>query len=251
MTAHNNSSAETVTINLQFSIGGERIQAQIPVPSGPTRPRIMLPVFQALGDLVVKQAVQATEKDGKQISCKAGCGACCRQLVPITPTEAYHLRDLIESLPEPRRGQVRARFLEARGKLAAAGLVDKLLQPETIGADHRALGVDYFQLGIACPFLEDESCSIYTERPIACREYLVTSPAEACAAPAPGKIACVPVPSPVSAALADVGRQEDARYSRWVPLVLAPDWAETHPEEPAKQTGPEILREVFERLGRR
>ncbi len=44
----------------------------------------------------------------------------------------------------------------------------------------------YFHLGIACPFLEDESCSIHADRPISCREYLVTSPAVNCADPKPG-----------------------------------------------------------------
>jgi Fe-S-cluster containining protein len=34
-----------------------------------------------------------------------------------------------------------------------------------------------------CPFLEDESCSIHPDRPLVCREYLVTSPAELCAGP--------------------------------------------------------------------
>jgi Fe-S-cluster containining protein len=246
-----NPSADTVTIELQFSVGGERVQAKIPVPAGPTRPRIMLPVFQALGDLVVGQAIKTAEKSGQSISCKAGCGACCRQLVPITPTEAYHLRDLIESLPEPRRSEVRTRFAEARRRLDEAGLLDRLLHPETVGEELRALGMQYFRLGIACPFLEAESCSIHPDRPIACREYLVTSPAAECAAPTPEKVACVPMPAKVSSALADLGVKEEARFARWVPLVVAPEWTESHAEEEARRTGPEILRELFERLGKR
>jgi Fe-S-cluster containining protein len=251
MAQTHNPSADTVTIELQFSIGGERVQAKIPVPAGPTRPRIMLPVFQALGDLVVGQAVKAVEQKGQSISCKAGCGACCRQLVPITPTETYNLRDVIEAMPEPRRSEIRARFAEARRKLEEAGLLDRLLKPETIGSDVRAVGMEYFRLGIACPFLEAESCSIYPDRPIACREYVVTSPAEECAAPAPEKVACVPMPAKVSAAVADLGVTEETRFTRWVPLVLAPEWTESHPEETAERTGPDLLKELFERLGKR
>jgi Fe-S-cluster containining protein len=237
-----NSSADTVTISLEFSIGGERMQGQIPVPAGPTRPRVMLPVFQALGDLVVGQAVKAAERAGQTVSCKAGCGACCRQVVPITPIEAYHLRDRIEALPEPRRAEIRGRFADAHRRLEQAGLLDRLRTPETVGDDYRVLGMDYFRLGIACPFLEAESCSIYQERPIACREYLVTSPAEECARPTPEKIACVPVPSPVSAAVADLGVAKETTFARWVPLILAADWAEAHPEEGPRGTGAEILR---------
>jgi Fe-S-cluster containining protein len=245
-----NPSADTVTIELQFSMGGERVQAKIPVPAGATRPRIMLPVFQALGDLVVGQAVKAAEKSGKSISCKAGCGACCRQLVPITPTEAHHLRDLIESLPEPRRSEIRMRFAEAHRKLDQAGLLDKLLRPETVSAELRAIGMEYFKLSIACPFLEAESCSIHPDRPIACREYLVTSPAEECAAPTPEKVACVPMAAKVSSAVADLGVQEETRFARWVALVVAPEWTDSHAEEDARKTGPEILKELFERLGK-
>ena len=38
----------------------------------------------------------------------------------------------------------------------------------------------YYAQRLPCIFLEDESCSIYEFRPAACREYLVTSPAEFC-----------------------------------------------------------------------
>ena len=48
---------------------------------------------------------------GEAISCKAGCGACCRQLVPVSETEAHHLRDVVEAMPEPRRAAVTARRL--------------------------------------------------------------------------------------------------------------------------------------------
>jgi hypothetical protein len=56
------------------------------------------------------------------------------------------------------------------------------------------LGHLYFEPAIACPFLEDESCSIHPDRPLACREYLVSSPASACAHPSPESIERVDLP---------------------------------------------------------
>jgi Fe-S-cluster containining protein len=41
---------------------------------------------------------------------------------------------------------------------------------------------------MACPFLENDSCSIYLDRPIRCREFLVTSDARYCAQLDPEKI---------------------------------------------------------------
>ena len=59
------------------------------------------------------------------------------------------------------------------------------VKPRGIDADpellkHHQLSSQYFDLQIACPFLENESCSIHVDRPSICREYHVTSPAERC-----------------------------------------------------------------------
>ena len=51
----------------------------------------------------------------------------------------------------------------------------------------------YLGLELACPFLEDDACSIYAERPSACREYLVSSPKELCARPLTEPVQAVPI----------------------------------------------------------
>jgi Fe-S-cluster containining protein len=107
----------------------------------------------------------------------------------------------------------------------------------------------YFAQGIPCPFLEEESCSIHADRPTACREYLVTSPAENCSRPTPETVEMVPVPLKVWTALSRFDEvPAGGRYICGVPLVLAPEWAESHPEEPPPRPGPELLQELFEKL---
>jgi Fe-S-cluster containining protein len=238
------------TASVDFNIGRQRVRADIQMPAGPIRARQMLPLLQALTDLVVAQGVQEAEARGEKVTCQKGCGACCRQLVPITPLEARHLRDLIETFPEPRRSQVRARFAQARQRLQEAGLLERLQHlDQDDAAEREALALTYFRLQIACPFLEDESCSIHADRPLICREYLVTSPARHCAELREDNIRGVPLAGKVSEA---VGRLEEAgnRQPR-ILLVLAPEWAETHPAEPPPRPGPDLLREVFDHLAAR
>jgi Fe-S-cluster containining protein len=238
-----------VQITVELSIAGTRLKGQIPVSTGPTRPRELLPVFRGLAESVIAIGVKAVEDEGQAVSCKKGCGACCRQLVPISECEAYQLRDLIDGLPEPRRTEVRARFAEARRRLEEAGLLDKLLHPERFSDDElRPAGLEYFHQGIPCPFLDEESCSIHPERPIACREYLVTSPAENCARPTAETVRCVPLPVKVSGAVSRLDLDPAARFVRWVPLIVAPEWAESHPDAAPPRPGPEVLREFFDRL---
>jgi Fe-S-cluster containining protein len=237
---------------VRFSIAGRLFQARIEAPAGPVRGVELLAIFQRVAESVIGVAVQEAEAEGRRISCRAGCGACCRQLVPISEIEARRLAALVEALPEPRRSEVRARFADAVRRLDAAGVGAKIRRPDSHpDAGLRAIGLEYFSVGVACPFLEQESCSIHPDRPIACREYLVTSPAEHCARPTAETVDVVPLPGKVSTAVLRLSPPApDSRSVSWVPLVLALEWAAAHPDEPPPRPGPEVLREFFTNLGR-
>lgn len=239
-------SPETVTASVELQIADHRVQANITVPAGPVHLQDMLPIIQSFASTVVDIAAEDAEAKGHKISCEKGCGACCRQLVPITDVEARHLRDLANSLPEPRRSNVRARFAAARQQLDSSGLTDRLLQRDHLQKGERnALGLDYFRQGIPCPFLEDESCSIHPERPVACREYLVTSPAVNCRQPSAASISCIELPARVSNALGRIGSGSATGAVRWVPLILAPEWAGDHPDEQPPRPATDVLQEFF------
>jgi Fe-S-cluster containining protein len=201
----------------------------------------MLPVIQQFTNALVGMGESLVESAGLTVSCKAGCGACCRQLVPVSETEAFHLRDLVEAMPEPRRTEVKARFAAALARLAEAGLL-RTLRNTAAALATPGIGMEYFRLGIACPFLEDESCSIHADRPLSCREYLVTSPAENCRDPAPATVRRVPTPGFAMTSFASLdGPGPGGKGVRWVPLVLAPDWADEHIEPPPVVAGTELF----------
>jgi Fe-S-cluster containining protein len=249
MTAEPVTSAEMTTAEVKLSAGPWRFEARVSVPAGPTRLVELLPVARQMADSAISAVVGEIESQGLSISCKKGCGACCRQLVPISEVEARRLRDVVEQMPEPRRSQIRARFAQARRAIEEAGLLETIRHSERWTRDgYRPMGMRYFRLGIPCPFLEEESCSIYTERPITCREFLVVTPPENCANPEPGRVRSVRVPLPMAATLARFDVPPSApTHERWVPLVLALEWADAHTEPPPRP-GPELLSELFQHL---
>ena len=114
VTADSLQAPETLTADVDLGIGDWRLQAKLSVPAGLTRLRLLLPMVQSLANAVVDLAAEEAEDKGQTISCKKGCGACCRQLVPISEAEARQIRDLVEELPEPRRAHVRARVAAGR-----------------------------------------------------------------------------------------------------------------------------------------
>jgi Fe-S-cluster containining protein len=238
-----------VTGDVELSAADWQLRFRASVPAGPTPWRQMLPLVQAMTDAVVTGTSRALDEQGHPISCGAGCGACCRQLVPISEVEAQHLRDLVHSLPQPRRSQVLSRFAQAHQRLDEAGLLQPLRHYEAhTDAEFVPLGMAYFRLGISCPFLEDESCSIYPDRPITCREFLVTSPAENCTQPTPETVERVNLPLRMVTALARFVPGDPPQFRLPVPLILAVEWADQHPSDPPPRTGPEWLREILDRV---
>jgi Fe-S-cluster containining protein len=239
-------SVRSLLARVGFSLGAERFEEQVRVPKGTARPRDLLPAAQQLTEAIVSRAVKRVHEGGEAISCRKGCGACCRQVVPVSQTEARHLRDLVARLPEPRRTDVRARFAAARERLEQAGLLQRLRWPDGLNDEQRQkLAVDYFREWIACPFLENESCSIYADRPLVCREYLVTTPAANCAQPTVEPVIRVKLGGRVSVAMGQLEPITSERGAWWMPLILAPAWAEEHPEQPSPQPVFDLLRQLI------
>jgi Fe-S-cluster containining protein len=236
--------ADRVTFATDLRVGDEVLHVTGSVPRGDARVADLLPAFQRFTDAVTAAATRRVEADGARISCRAGCGACCRQLVPIGEAEARRLAEVVAAMPAERQAHVRARFAAALAALERDGLLERLRHPETIDSV-RAVGLEYFARGVACPFLEDESCSIHPERPASCREYLVTSPPERCADPGPGRIALVPLPARVSQAIHRLREEGGDGRARWVPLVLALEWAAAHAAAPPPMASGMAILERF------
>jgi Fe-S-cluster containining protein len=232
---------QRASTHVRLKLGEDSIEFDASITTAPVEDAAVVPLARSLTDAVVDLASDAALREGRTVSCRAGCGACCRQLVPISAVEARGLAALVEAMPEPRRTQVRERFAAARARLDRAGLLARVEAPPADLAERRELGLAYFRLGLACPFLVDESCSIHAERPLACREYLVTSPAANCAQPSADTVRMVPLSMKVSSALRRVGGAVPGGY---VPLVLALSWAAAHPA-PGQRPGVDVLREFL------
>ena len=226
-------------------IGEDAVDVKFTVPAGACAPEALLPDAQVLANQVADLGAARAQRNGQKISCAKGCGACCRQLVPISPTEARHLASVVASLPPNRAAEVRKRFAEALSKIEAAGLPPR----PPIAADkagYREWGLAYFRQGVPCPFLEDESCSIHSRRPLVCREYQVTSPPAACAKLGVGEVRQVPVPVRIWTVFArSVSPQSELE---WMPLIEALRFAAENPESDHNKTGPQRVEALLREL---
>src|ERR1039457_4459346 len=226
MTWQPSNSAETVIVDFTVGIGDGEFKATAIVPAGQTNLTQILPVLQSLDSSLIDGVTAQLAANGRIVSCKAGCGACCRQMVPLTIFEAEALAAWIRTLPQARQQELAERFHQALLKITAAGLIDRMVD-ETWLADNdtaRKLALDYLYARVPCPFLEDESCSIHPIRPLVCREYLVTSPPQYCADPATLQVAPVHLPLNFSRILNRIGAEVEGDSRGWIPLVFLFVW---------------------------
>jgi Fe-S-cluster containining protein len=235
---------ERVPFKLELTLCDRTIDAHVNIPNGSMRVADLLPILHSFDDAVVGMAADKTQSDGLKISCRAGCGACCRQVVPISEAEAVYIAELVDVMPPERQEVIRARFEQAIAALGTA-LLDRLRDTSKLKEldVRREIGSEYFRKGVPCPFLEDESCSIHPQRPMSCREYLVTSPAENCRQPSAETIRQVHVPVKLSQILYCFGDGAGNDRTRWVPLVLALEWTQARRSAPEKLfSGPELFK---------
>jgi Fe-S-cluster containining protein len=217
---------------LQFRVLGQPVSIDIePLPSM-ARLDEVLPALRVLDDQLTTIAVRA---NGRPVSCARGCSACCRiQPVPVTPAEAYGLLQLVEDLPEPKRGRVLSRFADRQARLASAGLADAYLEGQRAGSEEQAKAnaKAYLNLRLACPFLEDDdSCGIYKDRPFVCREYWVTSEKELCEDPLALPVETVPMLASLAAASIEAAAEVSGQACYTIPLTLALAFAAKHRAE--------------------
>lgn len=245
-------SSQRACFDLTLRIGLEQVRIRASIPQGPISIPEFLPIVQSLTDAVMAAVARGAKREQRLISCGPGCGACCRQLVPIGEAEAIYLKGILNGLEKDRRARIRERFGIAEKKLRESGLLDDLRSADKLQDrdERREIGLRYFRLGIPCPFLEDESCGIHPHRPLACREYVVTSHPRHCARPATGHVETLELPRRPSALFYRFGDGVGSAPARWLALPLALERIQSRAVRNGLRTfcGPELFTAFVRRL---
>lgn len=238
-------STERFEIALNTPAG--RLTSAVDVPTAFVPVTAIVPLMRRLGEEAQALEEARSSEEGKSRSCQKGCAACCRMLVPLSPPEAFALREFVRSLPSEQQVRIAARLAEAKSILLTHGLWNQLVE---LGESSQAPDDDtlepinqaYYALRMPCSFLEDDLCSIYEERPAACRELLVTSPAEQCLDMAKNPVEPIPVPVRIGPVLGLLWGELTNTPPRLIPLPIALDWAERHqPESRRTWQGTQLL----------
>lgn len=246
--------SECVSFDLTLRIGHEQIRIRADIPRETVSLSEFVPIVHSLTDAVMAAASRGAKREQRLISCGPGCGACCRQLVPLGEAEAVYLKGVLDGLSNDHRSLILERFRIARQALRNSGLLEDLRSDDRLQARdrRREIGLRYFHLGIPCPFLAGESCSIHPHRPLACREYVVTSDPDHCAHLETGQVETLELPRRPSALFYRFGDGAGLTPARWLALPLALDWTNSGTFEAEGRTfdAPGLFARFVHRLAR-
>ncbi|WFB65505.1 YkgJ family cysteine cluster protein [Chryseobacterium sp. WX] len=126
--------------------------------------------------IVLKKKVDFATKNLKNC-CKTGCSFCCYQLIEVFDFEEQTIKDAINKLDDNNKAIIK-KNLESWFTF-----FNENTPNEKVLDEHDTIS-NMINLGLSkkhpCPLLINNLCSIYNNRPLACRVHVVESNPELC-----------------------------------------------------------------------
>lgn len=169
----------------ELTLFGQPLQLKLDVPDVRIRLADIIPVARDICDQVVAISAGHAESQGKTVSCTKGCSACCGVYLPaMSEPEAFRLVEDIQQLSQAHRDRILRGFLEIGQALEQSGLKE-MIQARYDGhvrTDESAELVKkwWSRAHRSCPVLQSGACSMYSVRPMVCREFLAVSDPALC-----------------------------------------------------------------------
>ncbi|HUS73102.1 MAG TPA: YkgJ family cysteine cluster protein [Sedimentisphaerales bacterium] len=235
----------TEVIGLELDILGKELNFHIDVGKGQARLADIVPLARTICTEITNVVVENIHGDGGHIPCCEGCAACCGPyLVPLSVPEVLRLKDEISAAQEhQRQSMFRACLLSAQRILSQEppkSLMSQTAESSKVSsAELDLVSSWYASLKLTCPFLYNNVCTIYEQRPLACREHFVKGSADACEGEC-STAEVVEMPVQLPNALAQLAGELEGTSVEAVILPLALVWCEQNPER-AERTWPAVM----------
>ncbi len=242
------------TVGLELDILGEPVHFQINVADRYARLSEMVPFARALSSKLAKIVSDRLSAGGKSVLCRKCCTACCNYLVPLSIPEVFRLRQEVLAMPAEQGKSVMQSCLCAAKKILDERPEDFDINESTQTKNQTQisrLSRWYAGLRLPCPFLSNNMCVSYEQRPIACREHMVTGSAIFCdtrySMPNGDRESNHVVQMPVSVleCLAELTAELEQSNTESIMLPLALPWAQENLERSGRMWPAVMMVEHF------
>lgn len=241
-------------IRLELDILGETVDLHIHVAQTQARLADIVPVARALSTKITDKVTEMVRSSGAHIPCCKGCSTCCSYyLVPLAVPEVFRLREETFAMPVTRRLLIEQACLSAAQRILDQPPPESFAEMATGGAADSAAELLnttsswYADFKLPCVFLYEGVCTIYEQRPTACREYSVTGSSRACGGGA-GEPEKIYIPAKMSEILGQLASELEGTSVEALIMPLALIWADENPERDERTWPAELMVERFVEL---
>jgi len=234
-------------IDLRRITFGEPLDLHIGVRDCPATLAEIVPMARSLSSKLMQVVLEKLDSDGTVVPCRRGCAICCNYLVFLSVPEAFRMVEEVMMMPLEQRQDV----IKSCRQLAQR-FREKLNEPanmaDTIDQSQEArISNCYYSVKQACPFLCNNLCTIYEQRPVICREHIVVGSASQCSTDGAREAMDANVKIPVSMAevLWQLTIELENRNREAVVLPCVFDWYEGDVERSKRTWHAPIMAERF------
>jgi len=236
-------------INLELDVLDERLRFRIDVAHGQVKLSDIIPLARKISGKIADILIDKHHKDGIEIACRKGCGHCCQShLVPLAVPEAFRLNGYIHSRHRDLRDAMLRSCLLAAQDILDQEPPESFTPPMSEPVDNRSflsnVSTWYVSLGVCCPFLSNNVCTIYENRPLACRDYFVRGGSNACIN-ADSTTRPLKMPVPMVEVLGQLAGELEGSDIEAVILPLTPVWCEQNADRAERTWSAETVAERF------
>jgi Fe-S-cluster containining protein len=174
---------DTNIIGLELDIFDKRLNFYI-AASGNARLAEIVPAASAICDKITEVAISHICAQGGNIPCGNACPACCNYLVSMSVPEVLYFRQEFLLKQKHHLNRIMRTYLHAARQIIKHRPPNHILESASNSyndpSELKILADWYASLNLTCPFLRNNQCTIYEQRPFVCREHFVTGSAKGC-----------------------------------------------------------------------
>jgi Fe-S-cluster containining protein len=191
----------------------------------------IVPLAKTISSRLSDALLEELRADGISIPCKKGCAACCSYLIPLSVPEVFRLRDEIAQMPSEESRRITEALLVNAKKIldnSRTGVEKNSSAKTNLNIQAARLSRWYSSLKMSCPFLSNDLCITYDQRPVACREHVVTTAAKLCQEKWSDQALSVAMPVRITDVLSQLSAELESSSPEAIMLPLALPWAENN-----------------------
>lgn len=239
-------------IKLILSVLGRRERLAVGVKDDRIRLADIVPLARVISSMITDIACEKERQDGATIPCDKGCSTCCNYLVPLAVPEVFRLFEEIRGMSLVRQLLIERECVKAAqqilGERPPASFAD-LAATDTAESTAELLCTAsncYADFELSCPFLYESVCTIYENRPMACREYVVTGCAQGCSG-GPREVKGIYMPARMSEVLGRLASDLEGTNVEGLTMPLALIWGDANAQRDSRTwPAPEMVARFME-----